>query len=343
MTPSSLAEAQAFLAQATEPVVLVGGGTQLRPDFVRGALELRTTMLNRMLEYSASDQVFTAEAGMTLAALQLELAKNGQRLALDPPWPERATLGGIIAANSFGPLRTRYGSVRDLIIGVSLIRSDGTAAKGGGKVVKTVAGFDLPKLMCGSYGTLAMIATATFRVHPLPEKTLTLLARNADPREVARRVRELQLEPAAMLAVGHDVFLRFEGFSSGVRAQREKLRELEEAAWPAWQDAPVRLKVSALPAQFAQVERALAPLQARLLWLPALGLGFAFAQSADASGIEAVRREMLALGGSLVVEAAPLAMDVFGPPPPSLRLQRAVKAQLDPRGVLAPGRFVGGI
>ena len=341
MTPASLQEAQAFLAQAREPVVLIGGGTQLRPGFAAGALELRTAMLNRLVEYAPADQVVTVEAGMTLAALQRELSKNGQRLALDAPFAERATLGGIIAANSFGPLRARYGSVRDLIIGVSIFRADGTAAKGGGKVVKTVAGFDLPKLMCGSYGTLGMIATATFRVHPLPEAQATLLARRADPMELVSRVRALQLEPVAMLALGRDVYLRFEGFAAGVKQQREKLRDLEEAPWPAFQDAPVRLKVAALPTQFAQVEKAIAPLQARLEWLPTLGLGFVFAQSADAATIESARRELLALGGSLTVEAAPFPVDVFGPAPAALRLNQAVKAQLDPQNILAPGRFVG--
>ena len=138
-------------------------------------VELSTLGLDRMVDYTPADQVVSAEAGMTLAALQARLLENQQRLAIDPPQPERATLGGMVAANSFGPLRTRYGSVRDLIIGISIIRADGTLAKGGGKVVKTVAGFDLPKLMCGSYGTLGLIATVTLRVHPMPERTLTLL------------------------------------------------------------------------------------------------------------------------------------------------------------------------
>jgi len=105
----------------------------------------------------------------------------------------------------------------------------------------------------------------------------------------------------------------------------------------------VRIKISALPTRFAQVEKAIAPLQARFEWLPTLGIGFVYAQRSEAAAIEAARRELLALGGSLTVEAAPFAVDVFGPPPPSLRLHKAVKAQLDPRGVLAPGRFVGGI
>src|SRR5204863_10373 len=223
-------------------------------------LEITTGRLNQVVEYAPADQVVTVECGVTLAQLQGELGKNGQRLALDPPQPEKATLGGIVAANSFGPLRTRYGSVRDLIIGVSILRADGTRAKGGGKVVKTVAGFDLPKLMCGSYGTLAFIATATFRVHPLPEKTVRLRARGGDPLEMVRRVRALQLEPVAMIALGEgagwDVFIRFEGFGAGVRAQREKLRELEEAEWPGHAEGAVRLRFGALPTQAAQVAKA---------------------------------------------------------------------------------------
>src|SRR5438552_12857170 len=184
--------------------------------------EISTARLNRVVEYAPADQVVTVECGVTLAQLQGELAKNGQRLALDPARPEKATLGGIIAANSFGPLRTRYGSVRDLIIGVSVVRADGTRAKGGGKVVKTVAGFDLPKLMCGSYGTLAFIATATFRVHPVPESTVTLRARGGNPVEMVRHVRALQLEQVAMIALGvwagWYVLMHFECFGAGERA-----------------------------------------------------------------------------------------------------------------------------
>lgn len=345
MRPASIQEAQRALPEleaAGKRVLFVGGRTQLRPGPAMD-VELSTLGLDRMVDYAPADQVVSAEAGMTLLALQRELLKNQQRLAIDPPQPEQATLGGIVAANSFGPLRTRYGTVRDLIIGISIVRADGTLAKGGGKVVKTVAGFDLPKLMCGSYGTLGLIATVTFRVHPVPEKAVTLVSRNADPAALARRIRELQLEPAAALAVGRDLYLRFEGFSAGVLQQREKLRELEETAWPAPADAPVRLKVAAKATQFAQVERALAPLQARLEWLPMQGVGFAYAQQADAARVEGARREMLALGGSLVVEKAPFSIDAFGPAPASLPLQKALKAQFDPRGALSPGRFVGGI
>jgi glycolate oxidase FAD binding subunit len=252
-------------------------------------------------------------------------------------------MGGIIAANSFGPLRTRFGSVRDLIIGISVLRADGTRAKGGGKVVKTVAGFDVPKLMCGSRGTLAFIATATFRVHPVPEQTVTLRARGAAPVELLRRVRAQQLEPAAMVALGEgagawDVYLRFEGFGSGVRAQREKLRDLAEAEWPALSLAsgPGRLRFGALPTQVEQVAKALAPLRPRIEWLPTLGLGFAGASALDPQAVQAARRELNALGGWLASEGdsgASLS-------PAELALHKAVKQQFDPGGILAPGRFI---
>ena len=341
VTSGSVDEAQALLAEGGRRVLFVGGGTAMPPG-PSVDLEVATSSLNRVVEYAPADQVVTVECGVTLAQLQQELGKHGQRLALDPPQPEKATLGGIVASNSFGPLRTRFGSVRDLIIGVSIVRADGTRAKGGGKVVKTVAGFDLPKLMCGSWGTLAFIATATFRVHPVPEQTVTLCARGGDPLELVRRVRGRQLEPAAMMAVREgtswDVYLRFEGFGAGVRAQRDKLRDLEETDWPAPAAGPLRIRFGALPSHVAQVAKALAPLGARIEWLPTVGVGFAYSAAADAAAVQAAvqaaRRELMALGGWLVADGD------WGPPPTSWAVHRSVKERLDPGGLLAPGRFL---
>src|SRR5438105_1303185 len=136
VTPGSVDEVEALLAQgAGGSVLFVGGGTAMPPGPAVDT-EISTGGLSRVVEYTPADQVVTVECGVTLAQLQGELGKNGQRLALDPPHPEKATVGGIVAANSFGPSRTRYGSVRDLIIGISVVRADGTRAKGGGKVVK---------------------------------------------------------------------------------------------------------------------------------------------------------------------------------------------------------------
>lgn len=375
--PASLQEAGevlASLSRAQQACVFVGGGTQLGLGAPPRRLDavVRTERLARIVEYAPSDQVVTVEAGVTLGTLQAALAKERQRLSLDAPWPERATLGGILATNSFGPLRARYGAVRDLILGVTLVRSDGVLAKGGGKVVKNVAGFDLPKLACGSLGTLGLIAQATLRVHPLPERSEARLARGLGAEAVpglVDAVRAAQLEPAALLATRAapgrwDVALRFEGFAAGLAQQLARLGELTavepctdapfEAHRAAREGAGLRLKLAALPTQLPQVEAALAGLLpllpgAQLAWYPTLGLGFLSAPAPAASvaaALAAARSAMQALRGTLTLETAPDAvrgqLEAWSAPP-SLALQQAVKARFDPEGLLAPGRFVGGI
>src|SRR5207247_2459349 len=177
--PGSVDEVATLLRDASRDGLAViprGGGTKLdwgRPPR-RADLVLSTVRLDRVLEHAWGDMTATVEAGCTVARLQHALAEHGQRLACDPLWPERATIGGILAASDNGPLRARFGALRDLIIGVTLVLADGTVAKSGGKVVKNVAGYDLPKLATGSFGTLAVITQAVFRLHPLPRDTRTL-------------------------------------------------------------------------------------------------------------------------------------------------------------------------
>src|SRR5437763_1191827 len=169
--PGSVDEVATLLRDASRDGLAViprGGGTKLdwgRPPR-RADLVLSTVRLDRVLEHAWGDMTATVEAGCTVARLQHALAEHGQRLACDPLWPERATIGGILAASDNGPLRARFGALRDLIIGVTLVLADGTVAKSGGKVVKNVAGYDLPKLATGSFGTLAVITQAVFRLHP---------------------------------------------------------------------------------------------------------------------------------------------------------------------------------
>ena len=246
--PSTLAEATEALVRADrdrERVLFLGGGTELSLGAPPTGVELvlATEQLERIVEHAPLDQIVTVEAGVRLASLQDTLVRSGQMLALDAPWAARATLGGLVATNAFGPLRTRYGSIRDLIIGISIVRADGTEARGGGKVVKNVAGFDLPKLMVGSLGTLGFIATVTFRLHPRPETARTVLFADLDAdavRRVVLALREAQLEPAAVAALVHEggddlgvrfdgrfeMGVRFEGFEAGVRQQAMKLLEL---------------------------------------------------------------------------------------------------------------------
>jgi glycolate oxidase FAD binding subunit len=248
--PRTVEEAREAMAQAARDgarVLFVGGGTELELGSPPSAVDLkfRTDGLDRVVEHAALDQIVIVEAGVRLGVLQALLATKGQMLALDPPWPDRATVGGAVATNVFGPRRTRYGSVRDLIIGISLVRADGTAARGGGKVVKNVAGFDLPKLMVGSLGTLGLITTVTFRLHPLPEGSSTLLFRDLDAEAVHRlrqAIRQAQLEPGAVAALvregGADLGVRFdarfelgvrfEGFLAGVKQQTGQLLDLAQ-------------------------------------------------------------------------------------------------------------------
>ncbi len=384
-TVEEAVEAVAGSARDGKALAFVGGGTDLELGAAPKRLDavVRTGRLARIVEHAPSDQIVIVEAGLTLGELQGALASHRQRLALDPPLPERKTLGGIVAANAYGPRRARFGSVRDLLIGVSFVRADGTLARGGGKVVKNVAGFDLPKLMVGSLGTLGLIATATFRLHPLTEEEVTLLLPGraaGDVRALVAAIRKAQLEPTSVVAAWResdlfDVAVRFEGFRAGVSEQRERLAGLvlaggasdahdEPSARAFWSrhdglrtEPALRARLTAMPASIESVAKEVLPRllggldTPSFLWYATLGVGFLAGTPADAGAsadaIQSARQRLSGFGGSLTLEAAPAAirerLDVWGPAPPSLSLMQSVKNRFDPEARLAPGRFVGGI
>ena len=347
-SPSTLDECSAALA-SKHRIAFVGGGTQLAlGNPVEADAEVRTERLTRIVDYSPSDMVLTAEAGVTLAQVNAAAAEHGQRLALDPPQPDRATIGGIVATGTFGPRRARYGTVRDLIIGVTLVRADGVVARGGGKVVKNVAGFDLPKMACGSMGTLGMIAEATFRLHPMPEKSATAVFRGLSTADVfakTKSMRDLQLEPVSVVALRvasgqYDLGVRFEGFGKGVDQQMQRLGAHDE---PFDHDAartggPTRVRIGSLPSRFAAVAAIVETLDPKAFaWYPTLGVGF-LECGGSAAALVAARDSI----GQLIVETR-TSVDPWGSAGSAFPIMQSLKQRFDPDRRLNPGRFAGGL
>jgi glycolate oxidase FAD binding subunit len=224
--PTSLAEASEALAAAN---------AARQP--LRIGVELTTEGLARVLEHEAGDLTCTVETGVRLSTLQSALAPYGQRLSLDPPGDP--TIGALLAENVSGPLRHRFGAPRDLVLGVTLVLADGTIASSGGKVVKNVAGYDLARLVCGSRGRLALVARASFRLHPTPKAAQTLAVESDDAVGVVAALLGSQLQPSALdLLHPGEVLVLFEGSPAAVASQVEATRRLvggREVGADAWE------------------------------------------------------------------------------------------------------------
>ena len=208
-----------------------GAGTKMHLGNLPRAVDLvvGTARMNRLIEHVPGDQVVRVQAGLGLQDLQEKLAGEGQMLGLDPPESKAgATIGGIVATNASGPRRLRYGTIRDLISGITVVLSDGTVAKAGGKAVKNVAGYDLSKLFTGSLGTLGLIATCNFRCHPKPEAARTVAVELSDTvsaGEAAQAVVHAQLVPSALELHWSEeeklLTVLVEGITPAVEAQAE--------------------------------------------------------------------------------------------------------------------------
>jgi glycolate oxidase FAD binding subunit len=352
---------------------LTGGDRISGPAAVAVDDLVSTRRMNRIVEYAPADQIVTVEAGKTVAELANILRENEQRLAIDPPQPEQTTIGALVASNAYGALRCRFGTAKDLIVGMTIVRADGTRARGGGKVVKNVAGFDIPKLMVGTYGTLALIASVTFRLHPLPRARAVASVRGLDAagvRALSAAMTKAQLEPSAITASFDGAHYRcdvtFEGFAAGVRAQRERfaalapdIRDCDEpdAEHHAARTGELVVKVTAAPSRVEALHAAaITPLHraldnAHACMDPSVGIAFISGVPADTSqvldALTAARSWAESAGGSLVVQSAPpslrAAFNAWGTPPPSFGLMRALKERFDPQRLLQPGGFVGGL
>ncbi len=372
-SPSNEQEISSILAWANQHgicIAVAGGGTKQDLGGPPHTIDLllRTEKLNCLIEHAHEDMTATVQSGVTVAWLQAELARNRQRLAVDVLWPDRATMGGIIATNDSGALRLRFGSIRDLLIGATVVLADGTIARSGGKVVKNVAGYDLPKLLTGSMGTLGVITQATFRVHPLPHASETLSFRFSDDaaaNDFILAVNDSTLVPASVQVrrssgQAAEVDLLFEGLEAGIAAQRTMVLRMASAghrleaqptAWQARQNLWNRegcnfvCKISVLPSKIASL---VADLRSRFdnfeSVVQATGLG-QFAANSTADNILALRKRVQEEGGSLVVLRCPedVRLDRFGLSEDVAAMMARVKQRFDRNGILNRDRFSGGV
>jgi glycolate oxidase FAD binding subunit len=293
---SSLDEASAALASAHRE-----GRT------LRIGEDLTAHGLNAILEHDPGDLTCTVEAGVRLSELRTALAAAGQRLSLDPPGDP--TIGALLALNLSGPLRHRFGAPRDLVLGVTVVLGDGTVANAGGKVVKNVAGYDLARLVCGSEGRLAFVVRASFRLHPLPKATRTLIVETEDSAPVVSRLLRSQLQPSALdiLHPGRIAIL-FEGSPRAVEAQLGQAVALvggSAGGEEIWEEIRARQAIATSrvrfpPGDLAQALRSLNEAVIR----PAAGVAYGLARVQDDT------------------------------PPDVRRLFDAIREQLDPAGVL---------
>jgi len=195
-TPITLDELSRIITSAAKENLAIipwGGGTMQHLGNAprRYDLALDLSRLNRVVEYAPDDLTITVEAGATIAAIQTELAAHNQFLPLDPPVPAHATIGGTLAVNASGPLRLRYGTVRDFTLGMSVVNAEGKITKSGGKVVKNVAGYEMAKLNIGALGTLGIIAQATFKVYPKPKEEITFVAAFKNTSDACKAIKAL--------------------------------------------------------------------------------------------------------------------------------------------------------
>lgn len=247
-SPAQVAEAVRVCASAGAAVVPWGGGTSMRlgnrPR--RVDVVLRMQHIDGLVEHDDANLTATMGAGITVAALQTLLAGRSQFLALDPPHPARATVGGTVAANVAGPRRLLYGGVRDQVIGMKMVTADGESIKAGGKVVKNVAGYDMCKLFVGSLGTLGIITEITCRLSPLPETAATVVATGTIEQGTVliERLQQSMLLPAAVTLLNASaagaaglpggsaaaVAVWVEGFDEVVQRQCDDVAEMASAA-----------------------------------------------------------------------------------------------------------------
>jgi glycolate oxidase FAD binding subunit len=373
VSAESFAAVLGWAARERMATVVRGSGTKLGWGRVPSTLDLvlGTGRLTALVAHRHGDLTATVQAGMRLENLNAELARHGQFLPLDGAFAA-ATVGGTVATNDAGPLRHRYGTPRDLLLGVTLALTDGRLVKAGGTVVKNVAGYDLGRLVSGSFGGLAAIVDATFKLMPLPRASATLVVTYSRVDLLAREaaaILDSQLEPVAVdvrssRTTGHQLWLRFRSSPAATEAQVGSARRLltgavtmatgddEATAWDEhrrepWAGAGTVVGLSWLPAHLDRVLTLVegtalsSGLRATLVGR-VMGVGLLRLEGDEdqhAAAVDTLRSSGVA--GNVVVKRASrevkAQVDVWGLPGPSAAA-RALKQAFDPGGLLNAGR-----
>jgi glycolate oxidase FAD binding subunit len=373
-SPEEAARLLRLLGEAGKAVRVRGGGTKDWGGIGDPvAVELQTGGMAKILEHNVGDLTAVLQAGVPLAEAQAAFAAEGQMLALDPPLGagDAATVGGMVATSDSGPLRHRYGGVRDLIVGISLALSDGSLAKAGGKVIKNVAGYDLAKLFTGSHGSLGLIVTVTVRLHPKPVGNATAVAATDDPDVLAKAAIALARLPleadsldAAWQGGAGRLLARFGGATAGDQAEATAARmreagldgvqtvEDDDDLWDDLRAAQRRpegasLKLSGRMTDLAPAIRATDAAGGALVSRAAHGLSWITLDSGDlVSRVGAVRDALDPR--AVVVQDGPeelrRELDPWGPlDPGALVVMKRLKERFDTKRIFRPGAFVGGI
>ncbi len=374
-TSDEVAATMRLAAGRGRTVVARGAGTKLdwggTPTSAQVVIDL--SRMSSVVEHAQGDLVARVQAGAGLDAVNRRLAEAGQWLPVDEVVPG-STIGGIVATGICGPARFFYGAVRDLLIGVTVVRADGAVARSGSKVVKNVAGYDLAKLFTGSYGTLGIVTEAIFRLRPLPRHRRYVVAAYGDEvalEPVLARVLGSQMALAAVelerVGAAGDIRLSVlvEGGAGAVDQRAGAVAGIlgpsgvSERPPPAWGSlpGPVTLKVTtelrSVAVLLGLVRRLAVTFELAPVVRGSAGTGVLFVGlTADCpvrtlTGLlDELRQGCQRLGGSAIVVRAPAAtkagLDIWGPVP-GLELMRRVKHEFDPDRRLSPGRFVGGI
>jgi glycolate oxidase FAD binding subunit len=379
--PGTFAQAAEALAAAGaegRAVRIAGAGTKpwTAREPLAAAVPVRTTGLDRILAHDPGDMTATLQAGVALATAQTRFARAGQMLALDPPTgvggdPDHegaATIGGIVATADSGPLAHRYGGPRDLVVGATVALGDGTIARSGGTVIKNVAGYDIAKLLCGSFGTLGLILSVNVRLHPRRE-TITVRGAGGDPARLAAAAAVLAGLPAELEALdvgwtldGGWLLARCAGAQAPARAERvaTQLRRAglapvtveteDERLWARQRagqrssDAAV-VRIAARPSALAAVLTAATAVGGTLVGRAALGESYV---TLAPERITTLRERLPAGAVSVLRDCPPHARAGVSDPwgtasGPVLGLARALKQRFDPAATCNPGIYVGGI